>query len=185
MFVVVTFTPMLSFWIQWLTGPRWDLPAGDVLIVVGAEGRAMDGLIGYSTYWRSAYAVRAWKTAHFSRIIVTGDEDVAQSMADFMVCQGIPAKFILKESQSHNTQENVVNSLRLVDAKNARIAVLSSDYHMRRVYECFRRLRVNPLCIPAPDAGKRYGAIASRSALFVELLTETAKLVRYRLLGYV
>ena len=183
-FVLVTFTPLLSFWIHWLTGPRWDAPGGDVLIVLGAEG-PNGGVIGHSTYWRCVYAVQAWKTAHFSEIIVTGDFELAENMATFLTSQGVPARAIVKESQSHNTHDNVVNSVRLVVSKNARIAVLSSDYHMRRVHGCFRRLSVDVLCIPAPDAGKRYGAFASRSLLFVELLTETAKLVRYRLLGYV
>ena len=184
LFVLVTFTPLLSFWIQWLTGERWDAPAGEVLIVLGAEGTNR-GLIGYSTYWRCVYAVQAWKEARFSRIIVSGDEGLAESMAEFLVSQGVPAESVLKESRSDTTRDNVVNSLRLVGRKDARIAVLSSDYHMRRVSGCFRKLGIKTVCIPAPDAAKRYNSLASRSALFVELLTETAKLARYGWLGYV
>ena len=184
LFVIATFTPVLSFWIHWLTGPRWDLPAGDVLVVLGAEGPS-DGMIGYATYWRSMYAVRAWREAHFIRVIVTGDEASAQSMANYMVSQGITANLIRKESNSQSTRENAVNTKQLVSGQHGRVAVLSSDYHMRRACGSFRKLGIDPVCIPAPDAGKRYQSLASRWSLLGELSVETAKLIRYYILGYV
>jgi uncharacterized SAM-binding protein YcdF (DUF218 family) len=87
--VILTFTPLLSFWIRALTGPRWEEPHGDILVVLGAEG-PNGGMIGYSTYWRSRYAVEAWKKAKFTKIIVTGDEPTAQTMVDYLTCHGIP-----------------------------------------------------------------------------------------------
>jgi uncharacterized SAM-binding protein YcdF (DUF218 family) len=142
-------------------------------------------MIGHSTYWRSVSAVHAWREARYAKVIVTGDEETAQTMADYMTCQGIPAASIQKETQSHTTRDNAVNSSRIVTGTKARIAVLSSDIHMRRTYLCFRKLGLDPLCIPAPDAGKRYQSFAARWSLLGELSAETAKLVRYRLLGYV
>jgi uncharacterized SAM-binding protein YcdF (DUF218 family) len=142
-------------------------------------------MIGYATYWRSMYAVHAWRQAHYTTIIVTGDEASAESMANYMVSQGIPANFIRKESKSQSTHENAINTKQLVSGQHRRVAVLSSDYHMRRACGCFRNLGLDPVCIPAPDAGKRYQSLASRWSLVGELSVETAKLIRYYILGYV
>lgn len=181
--VILTFTPLLSFWIRALTGPRWEEPAGDILVVLGAEG-PNGGMIGYSTYWRSRYAVEAWKKARFTKIIVTGDEPTTQSMFDYLTCQGIPPSSILKETRSFTTHENASNTAALLTDKRMRVALMSSDIHMVRAYRCFRKVGVNPICIPAPDTIKRYNSLALRWTVFGEVLLETTKLFGYRLLGY-
>ncbi len=62
LFVLVTFTPINFWWASHLAG-AWNDPVGEMLIVPGAD--AVQGSIGYSSYWRSVYAVRAWKQGGF------------------------------------------------------------------------------------------------------------------------
>jgi uncharacterized SAM-binding protein YcdF (DUF218 family) len=57
-FVLVTVTPVDTLWIRWLAGP-WNDPKGDVLIVLGSD--MVQDVIGWSSYWRSVYAVRIWR----------------------------------------------------------------------------------------------------------------------------
>src|SRR5215813_5065330 len=47
--VLVTMTPLVSWWAGALAGP-WEDPAGDVLIVLGGSLLA-DGVMGPSSYW--------------------------------------------------------------------------------------------------------------------------------------
>jgi uncharacterized SAM-binding protein YcdF (DUF218 family) len=182
LFVFVTFTPVLSFWIRWLTGTRWEAPKGDVLVVLGAEG-PNGGMIGYSTYWRSRYAVAAWKEARFRKVIVTGDEGTTQSMVDYMTSQGVPLNSIVKEANSYSTRDNAMHTSELLTDKKMRVALLSSDIHMLRAYKCFRKAGVDPICIPAPDTVKRYNSMAMRWPVFGEVSLETLKLLGYWLRG--
>jgi uncharacterized SAM-binding protein YcdF (DUF218 family) len=183
--LLVTFTPVLSPWITWLTGNRWDKPTGDILIVLGGDGVNAGGSLGQSTYWRCVYTVDIWRTARFRTLIVSGDETTVRTMADYMASQGIPLSAIKLEMNSGNTYENVVNSVRMVRGAESRFAILSSDIQMRRAYACFRKLGMRPLCIPAPDASKRFNSPLARWTVFMEVCVETAKLARYKLLGYV
>ena len=100
--VLVTVTPIEGWWIQWLAGP-WNDPKGDVLVVLGA-GSVRD-VIDWSSYWRSVYAVRAWREGGFREVVVTGgslrgETPAAERMRDFMVSQGVPASAILVEGES-------------------------------------------------------------------------------------
>jgi uncharacterized SAM-binding protein YcdF (DUF218 family) len=182
--VVVTFTPVLSPWVHWLTGYRWDEPRGDTLVVLGADSINTGGSIGQSTYWRCVYAVDVWRKAHYRTIILSGDEATVRVMSDYVISQGIPKASIQLETNSLTTRDNALNSARLLAPKST-FAILSSDIHMRRAYGCFRKLGLRPLCIPAPDAGKRLNLRLARWSVFVEAFLETAKLVRYKVLGYV
>src|SRR5262245_40190209 len=68
--VLVTATPLVSWWATILAGP-WADPTGDVLIVLA--GSSLDGgLIGESSYWRATYAVLAWRAGGFRRVVVSG-----------------------------------------------------------------------------------------------------------------
>jgi len=68
--VLVTFTPLVGWWAVQLAGP-WTDTRGDVMIVL--TGNALsNGLIGETSYWRSAYTVMAWREGGWRQVIVSG-----------------------------------------------------------------------------------------------------------------
>src|SRR5271155_1806607 len=96
LFVLVTVTPLDGWWIKMLAGP-WNDTKGDVLVVLA--GDSIKDVIGGSSYWRSVYAVRAWREGGFREVVVTGgslngEVPAAERMRDFMVSQGVPASAI-------------------------------------------------------------------------------------------
>src|SRR5258708_36095077 len=101
--VLVTVTPVLGWWSSALAGP-WTEARGDVLIVLGSEAQP-DGIIGESSYWRSVYAIRAWRQGGFREIVVSGGAQVAELMRDFMVGSGIPAGAIRLGKHPAGTRE--------------------------------------------------------------------------------
>src|SRR5437868_3937464 len=83
---LVCCTPIASWWAGKLAGP-WDDPKGDVLVVLG--GSILDtGIIGTNSYWRSVYALQAWRQGGFHDVFITGGTDpkspVATLMAEFL-----------------------------------------------------------------------------------------------------
>src|SRR5688500_4046175 len=61
--VLLHVTPVVPSVTRVLTD-RWDDPAGDVLIVPGAD-QLGDGTLGTGSYWRTLYAVRAWRAGNY------------------------------------------------------------------------------------------------------------------------
>src|ERR1700687_5411978 len=106
LFVVVTVTPVLGWWSNALAG-TWTEARGDVLIVLGSEAQP-DGIIGESSYWRSVYAIRAWRQGGFREIVVSGGAQVAELMRDFMAGSGVPASAIRLETHAASTRENAL-----------------------------------------------------------------------------
>lgn len=184
--LLITFTPLTQYWAHWLTGPRWDSPAGDTLIILGGSSPVQPGnLPGYSSYWRSIYGLWAWQQAHYRQIIVSGDSGTAESMADFLEAHGVPRSTLRIENQSGNSAENVRLSTALLrDGAGGKIAILSSDFHMRRVVALFQKAGLRDFVIlPVPDAGKRNTSPLLRWEVGLDLAAETAKLMWYRISG--
>ncbi len=105
--VIVTVTPLVSWWGRTLAGP-WSDQRGEVLIPLGGSS-TNDGVIGGSSYWRSVYAVLAYREGGVRQIIVTGGSETATptaaSMGTFLQCQGVPASVISLETRSRSTRE--------------------------------------------------------------------------------
>ena len=189
LFVLVTFTPINFWWVDRLAGP-WNDPAGEVLIVPGAD--AVQGSIGFSSYWRSVYAVRAWKQGvGFQTVVVcggggsAGQPSIAEQMRDFMVAQGIPAAAVRVETESQSTHENAVKSKPLLDQIPGRKVLLTSDYHMFRAYRAFRKAGIDVQPRPFPDAIKQSMSWSNRWPVFLGLSLETAKIAYYFLRGWI
>ncbi len=68
--VLVTFTPLVRWWAVQLAGP-WTDPRGDVMIVLTGNILS-NGIIGETSYWRSAYTVMAWREGGWRQVIVSG-----------------------------------------------------------------------------------------------------------------
>ena len=184
---LVCATPLVSWWATRLAGP-WDDPKGDVLIVLG--GSLLDpGLLGTNSYWRSIYALQAWRSGGFHDIFLTGGSDpqspVAALMADFLKSQGVPANAIHVEIRSNSTRENATYSKPLLDQLPGTKVLLTSDYHMYRAARVFEKAGIVVMPRPFPDARKRGSTWIGRWPAFNDLVMETAKIAYYRWKGWI
>jgi len=179
-------TPIVSWWAGVLAGP-WEDPNGDVLIVLG--GSLLDkGLMGQSSYWRSVYALRAWRQGGFQRIVISGgpaDYSTAAPMRDFLEAHGVPREAIEIEAESRSTHENAVRVAERLTRVSGRKVLLTSDYHMFRAYHAFKKAGLDVQPRPFPDARKRAVGWAGRWPAFLELVLETIKIGYYRARGWI
>ncbi len=187
LYVLATVTPIDRWWLRCLTGP-WNDPKGEVLVVLGSD--AVRDVIGWSSYWRSVYAVRAWREGGFREVVVSGgsihgDVPIAERMRDFLVSQGIPASSIRVENQSHSTRENALKSKAILDVMPGRKILLTSDFHMFRAYRVFRKAGIAVEPRPLPDAAKHISAWQHRWPVFLDLCVETAKIGYYFVRGWI
>ena len=187
LFVLVTVTPIDDWWIKLLAGP-WNDPKGDVLIVLGAD--AVDDAIGWSSYWRTVYAIRAWREGGFHEVVVTGGSlhrtvPAAQRMRDFMVSQGVAASAIIVEGESHSTRENALKSRVILDKLPGRKVLMTSDFHMFRAARVFHKAGVDIAPRPLPDASKLIGSWGNRWPVFLGLCVESVKIGYYFARGWI
>lgn len=180
--VLVTFTPLVGWWAVQLAGP-WTDTRGDVMIVL--TGNALsNGLIGETSYWRSAYTVMAWREGGWRQVIVSGGGGgaslpVGEAMKIFLESGGIPADAILADSQSLSTRESALNLARILPKAPGRRILLTSDYHMYRAIRALRKAGVVAIPRPIPDATKRATSWNLRWEVFQDLLIETSKIGYY------
>lgn len=180
--VLVTFTPLVRWWGVQLAGP-WTDARGDVLIVL--TGNILgNGIIGESSYWRSAYTVMAWREGGWRQVIASGGGGgaslpVGEAMRIFLESGGIPADAIKTDTESMSTHESALNLARIVAQTPGRKILLTSDYHMFRAARALRKAGVTVIPRPIPDATKRAGSWNLRWDVFQDLLIETSKIVYY------
>lgn len=63
----------------------------------------------------------------------------AEGMSRYLVSQGIDDSRIIKEGASNNTIQNIVNSKALIDAKDAKVGIVSSNFHLYRAIGIARK----------------------------------------------
>ncbi len=180
--VLVTFTPLVRWWGAQLAGP-WTDPRGDVLIVL--TGNILgNGIIGESSYWRSAYTIMAWREGGWRQVIVSGGGGgaslpVGEAMRIFLESGGVPADAIKTDTESMSTRESALNLARILAQMPGRKILLTSDYHMFRAARALRKVGVTVIPRPIPDATKRAGSWNLRWDVFQDLLIETSKIAYY------
>ncbi len=165
----------------------WDDASGETLIVLSGSGGS-DGFVGYGTYLRCEYAVRAWRDGGFQRVLVTGGgegEPQAVAMKDFLVGAGVPESKILVEARANSTRQNAQFSKDLLQGSGGKLVLLTSDYHIYRATRVFRKLGLNVQTRPVPDALKRGSVWTGRWPAFLDLSKETVKIAYYRLRGWI
>lgn len=180
----VTFLPLpLNKYVRFLAGP-WEDPTGPVLIVLAAD-ETDESLIGQSAYWRSAYAVRAWRTHAFRYILLSGDLLSTAPMRDFLIGHGVPADVIRIEGKSRSTRENALFAGAMLKTLPGPYVLLTSDYHMWRSQRCFTRVGISVLPRPFPDALKRFSRWNYRWQAFLDVAEESIKIVYYWAKGWI
>ncbi len=184
--VVVTFTPLVSWWGVELAGP-WEDPKGDVLLVLSGS-LSSDGIIGESSYLRAKYAILAYRRDGFRTVVLSGGGQpipIATAMRDFMIGEGVPPGAILTETASTSTRENGLYSRKLLEGLPGKKVLMTSDYHMFRAYRVFRKLGVEVTPRPIADAEKRAAGYRGRWPAFLDLLEETVKIGYYDARGWI
>lgn len=180
--VVVTAAPP-RWYLQWLAGP-WNDPQAPVLIVLG--GDALDGhMLGQGSYWRTIYGIMAWREGGFRQVILSGAAEITNPMRDYMVCQGVPPGQVIVEDRSTSTRENALFTAQILRGIPGPYVLLTSDFHMYRAHRAFSKAGVTVLPRPFPDAGKRLVDWRWRWNVFLDLMTETAKIGYYRVRGWI
>jgi uncharacterized SAM-binding protein YcdF (DUF218 family) len=181
-FLLASLTPFVTWYGLKLAG-NWADPAGDTLIVLGG-GDLLDGIPSQDTLFRCIAALRAYKAGHFQRIVVVGSL-ISTEMRDLLAWRGVPVSAILIEGASRSTRENALYTARILADDGGSKVLLTAAYHMFRAARAFRKAGVNVLARPIPDAIKRAGSFSSRWGAFQDEMLETAKIVYYRLRGWI
>lgn len=181
MLLTVTATPLVRWWATALAGP-WTDPKGDVLIVLSG-GMLRPGFPDQTTLWRTLYAAEAWKGG-FRTVVVSG-RDAAPAMKKLLLLAGVPESAIVVENDSLTTRESALRTAALLRGTSGRLVLLTSDSHMYRAVHSFRKagLAVEPR--PFPDALKQSQDPIQRWPVFFGLAGETARILRYRWLGWI
>lgn len=168
----------------------WEQPEGDVFIVLAAD-QLSDGTIGIGSYWRTVYAVKAWRKGSrivFSGGAVTGNRTTqsgAAAMASFARSLGVPDMAITVEEHSLSTHENAMNTTAMVRSWPGKKVLITSDFHTFRALGAFRRAGLDLKPAPAPDVGKRWNSWQNRWECIGTVTTELTKLGYYRLKGWI
>lgn len=184
--LIVTVTPVVSWWARALAGP-WTDPTGHVLVVLGGS-ILDDGTIGQNSYWRSAYAALAFRRGQYESVVLSGGGDsmpVAEAMRTFLQCSGVPSAVIRVEARSRNTRENALFVKPILDRQSGAKVLMTSDYHMFRAVRTFRKIGLTVTPHPIPDAIKRSTLPRGRWEAFIDVATETAVIVYYFAAGWI
>ncbi len=179
--VLATVTPIDAWWAHAYSGPI-EQPKGDILIVLSGA-KDDDGFISYSSYWRIRYALLAWQSGGFHKIVISGG--AGPGIANFLIAEGVPRQAIVAEWQSTSTRENGINTARLVAGMPGRKVLLTSDFHMYRSIRVFRKLGVDVTPMPVPDVLKSAKHWNARFPAFETMVVETTKIVYYKLRGWI
>ena len=131
--------------------PEFD---ADWLIVLGA---GVNGSTPSLSMLNRLTAAKSYLDAHPGcTAVVSGGKgegeniSEAEAMYRWLTAQGIDEKRIIPETRSTNTLENLENSMALIpDAKSAKIAVCSSEYHLYRAQYLGRSLGYELGAVPA------------------------------------
>lgn len=184
--LVVTLTPVADWYAVILAGP-WRDSKGDVLIVLAGADHG-EGVIGLNSYWRTLYAARAYRAGEFRRILISGggaNPPIAESMRNAITTMGVPRESVLTETQSTTTRENALYTKPLARSLPGKKVLMTSDYHMFRAFRVFRKAGIDVEPRPIPDARKRATSVIGRWGVFLDLVSESAKIVGYKVKGWI
>lgn len=106
-------------------------------------------------------------------VIVSGGqgpgEDIseAEAMAEYLMKAGIAPERILLEDQSVNTAQNIRFSKELIGDPDARVGIVSNDFHVFRALHIAKAQGIEAEGIPAPSTFGMYPHYMTREAIAV------------------
>ena len=145
-----------------ISGSHTDNEEGDCLIVLGAGLR--NGAPSLILRRRLNAALTYLQEHDGTPVIVTGGlgrgeaTTEAEAMSRYLLERGVDESLIWKEEESRNTKENLTNSVALMaehglDAKNARVTVVTSEFHLYRAKLILHKKGINADGIAAQTPG--------------------------------
>jgi len=179
--VLATVTPIDKYWAHAYAGSL-DQPDGDILILL-SSARDDQGIISGSSYWRARYALMAWHSGGFQKVVISGGE--GPGIRNFLVAEGIPAQDIVAEWHSLSTRENAIETARLVADMPGTKVLLTSDFHMYRALRVFRKAGIDVTPMAIPDVMKSSEHWNARFPAFETMVQESCKIVYYKLRGWI
>lgn len=171
------------WYITALAGP-WQEPRTGVLIVLGADA-VNENTLGQSSYWRSVYALWAWRSGAFHHVLISGTTAITTPMRDFLIGQGVPVAAVVVEDKSESTRENAMFAVPILRNMPGPYVLLTSDYHMWRAHRSFAKAGISVQPRPFPDAGKRLTQWSARWPMFLDLAVESGKIGYYWVHGWI
>ena len=179
--VLVMATPIVSWWARAYSGPV-EQPKGDVLILLSAAEDDRGG-ISFSSYWRARYALLAWQTGGFKKIVISGGG--GPGILNYLIAEGIPREAMIAEWRSTSTRKNGIETSRLVQGMAGKKVLLTSDFHMYRAIRVFRKLGIEVTPMPVPDVLSSAERWNGRFPAFETMLVESVKIAYYSLRGWI
>jgi uncharacterized SAM-binding protein YcdF (DUF218 family) len=182
--ILVVFTPFVSWWAHAYSGPL-EQPKGDVLILLAAAADDRGG-ISFSSYWRARQAVFAWQTGGFQKIVISGGG--GPGIYNYLVAEGVPHEALLAEWKSRSTRENAEDAAQLIKGLPGGLpgkkVLLTSDFHMYRALRVFRKQGIDVTPMPVEDALRLTRHWYGRIPAFQTMAIESAKIIDYKLHGW-
>lgn len=170
------------------TEPDWFSGDGDVLVVLGGSmlisGTGPQATLGYDTYLRCVFAASLLRSQSFHLVIVSGSDGMAETMAKFLVQNGVNPRSILTERSAQTTYQNAAFTKRILDVQYSgkalpAVVILTSDYHAWRALRTFKHCGFTAQAIPIPDVIKRSSQRSFRLTGTVTVLSEWLKDIYY------
>lgn len=102
---------------------------------------------------RVTHTIQLYKKGIIRKILVTGgsgrlistDRPEADEVFDVLVMAGVPPGHIVLENKSRNTHESAVHVKAMgIDKNQEKCLLITSAFHMRRSYGCFKKAGLNP-----------------------------------------
>ena len=142
------------------TGTVDESVRSDVIIVLGAA-LTIEGEPYLALTRRSEHAAELWKKHDAERIICTGGigphvripRSEADGCRDVLMRAGVPRTAILLEETSRSTEEQALNTHKMMVEHGWKRAILVSDsYHVFRAGYIVRSMGINVVLSPVPVA---------------------------------
>jgi len=188
--LAVSFTPLVA-WMSSYLEVDWFQGNANVLVVLGGsmlvDGTGPRATMGYDSYLRCTYASWILQRDHYSYIVLSGPDGLAQAMAEYLAAHGVKEP-LLTENSARTTWQNAEFVKKILDHQpglpvHPTIVILTSDYHSRRARLVFEHWGMPVRVIPVPDVNKRQAFPAQRWSAFLTVVDEYVKLAGYKLEG--
>jgi uncharacterized SAM-binding protein YcdF (DUF218 family) len=141
--------------------PEITAPA-DAIIILGAKVMP-DGQLSTTLHYRVTAALDAYNAGWGEYIIACGargdDEPAPEAdiIAAYLTERGVPPAFIIRDADSYNTYENLVNARALMEERGLGTAIIiTSNYHVRRALWLCESLGINARGIGAQASDYPY-----------------------------
>jgi len=188
--LAVSFTPLVA-WMSRNLAVDWFQGDADVLVVLGGsmlvDGTGPQATMGYDSYLRCTYASWILQRYHYSYIVLSGPDGLAQAMAEYLASHGVKQPLLI-ENSARTTSQNAEFVKKILDHQpglppHPSIVILTSDFHTRRARRVFEHWGMPVRVIPVPDVNKRLSFPAQRWTAFLTLADEYVKFAGYKLEG--